>query len=263
MCERDTQSRNHGERPRLVCSGIWGGIRNLDQEMGMGKVIASLYSSSSDGGKGGDIYFFGVCRGCRITRLAIADVVGHGQAVSDVSQYVYDALTAHICDVDSRAILSDINQLVARRGLAAMTTAATVAYYADDGEVRLSYAGHPPVLFKRRTENTWSFATPNTDTEADGPLKDLPLAVAPDALYGELGMPMASGDRLFVYTDGVTEAPSPERDLFGGGRLKRVLDDNPDLPLAGVKSAVLHALRQHTDSELVHDDVTFITLEIS
>jgi sigma-B regulation protein RsbU (phosphoserine phosphatase) len=144
-----------------------------------------------------------------------------------------------------------------------MTTAATVAYYADDGEVRLSYAGHPPVLFKRRTENTWSFATPYTDTEAAGPLKDLPLAVAPDALYEELGMPVASGDRLFVYTDGVTEAPSPDRDLFGGGRLKRVLDANPDLPLAGVKSAVLHALRQHTDSELVHDDVTFITLEIS
>jgi hypothetical protein len=31
-----------------------------------------------------------------ITRLAIADVVGHGEAISEVSQYVYDSLKAHM-----------------------------------------------------------------------------------------------------------------------------------------------------------------------
>jgi len=38
--------------------------------------------------RGGDIYYFGVCKGGIIARLAIADVTGHGEAVSEISQYV-------------------------------------------------------------------------------------------------------------------------------------------------------------------------------
>jgi phosphoserine phosphatase RsbU/P len=83
--------------PRLECTGIWGGIRNRDIEITAGKVIGSIYSAACcEGGKGGDIYYFGVCKGDLITRLAIADVVGHGEVVSEVSQYVYDSLKAHM-----------------------------------------------------------------------------------------------------------------------------------------------------------------------
>ena len=81
---------------RLACKEIWGGIRNRDIEISAGKVIGSIYSTSSEGGMGGDIYYFGVCKGDAITRLAIADVTGHGEAVSEISQFVYDSLKAHM-----------------------------------------------------------------------------------------------------------------------------------------------------------------------
>jgi serine phosphatase RsbU (regulator of sigma subunit) len=81
---------------RLECKELWGGIRNRDIEVSAGKVIGSIYSASSEGGQGGDIYYFGVCKGDTITRLAIADVTGHGPAVSEISRYVYDALKAHM-----------------------------------------------------------------------------------------------------------------------------------------------------------------------
>jgi len=81
---------------RLECKDLWGGIRNQDLEIAAGKVIGSIYSASSEGGKGGDIYYFGVCKGDVISRLAIADVTGHGEAVSEISQFVYDALKAHM-----------------------------------------------------------------------------------------------------------------------------------------------------------------------
>ena len=84
---------SHG---RLECKEIWGGIHDRDIEVSAGKVIASIYSAACCGGRGGDIYYFGVCKGDQITRLAIADVVGHGEAVTEVSQYVYDALKAHM-----------------------------------------------------------------------------------------------------------------------------------------------------------------------
>ena len=81
---------------RLQCKEIWGGIRNRGIEVSAGKVIGSIYSASSKGGMGGDIYYLGVCKGDTITRLAIADVTGHGEAVSEISRYVYDSLKAHM-----------------------------------------------------------------------------------------------------------------------------------------------------------------------
>jgi sigma-B regulation protein RsbU (phosphoserine phosphatase) len=81
---------------RLECKGIWGGIQNRDIEVAAGKFIGSIYSEPSEGGRGGDIYYFGVCKGDLISRLAIADVTGHGESVSEVSQYVYESLKAHI-----------------------------------------------------------------------------------------------------------------------------------------------------------------------
>ncbi len=84
---------SHG---RLECKEILGGIRNKNIEVSAGKVKASIYSAACCGGKGGDIYFFGVCKGDIITRLAIADVTGHGPAVSKISRHVYDSLKSYM-----------------------------------------------------------------------------------------------------------------------------------------------------------------------
>ena len=96
MQEKDSLFPTVDSRGRLECKELWGGIRNRDIEVSAGKVIGSTYSVSSAGGLGGDIYYFGVCKGDAITRPAIADVTGHGEAVSEISQYVYDTLKAHM-----------------------------------------------------------------------------------------------------------------------------------------------------------------------
>ena len=157
----------------------------------------------------------------------------------------------------------EVNQRVSHRDLNAMTTAAVVAYYSNKREACVSYAGHPPVLYKRTTDKAWPFATPpDRNVQSDDSPMNLPLAVIPDTLYSQFTIPMTSGDRLFVYTDGIIEAPSPEGDLFGFDRLKNVLDANTNTPLSEIKSAVLKALHQHTKKGLTHDDVTLIALEI-
>ena len=263
MCEESIQANQGDEERKLICSGIWGGIRDLDQDVGAGAVVASLYSSSCDGGKGGDIYYFGVCKGDMITRVAIADVVGHGQTVSDVSQCMYDSLKAHMCDPDHGSILSKLNELASGHGLQAMTTAAVVAYYASRAAFYISCAGHPPALFKHTNEETWTVAKLQDDpSEGHGLGTNLPLAVAPEPFYDQQVVPATSGDRFFVYTDGVTEARNVQGELFGIGGLKSVLDANADAPLSLLKSAVLQALYRHTGNGLTHDDVTLIAMEV-
>jgi sigma-B regulation protein RsbU (phosphoserine phosphatase) len=144
-----------------------------------------------------------------------------------------------------------------------MTTAAVVAYYSQESEARVSYAGHPPILYRRATDKAWSFARPpNRKNKGDGRPLNIPLAVASDTLYGQLTIPMAIGDRFFVYTDGIIDAPNPAGESFGLTRLKDVLDANAEVSLSELKFAVLRALHQYTEEELTHDDLTMIVLEI-
>lgn len=96
MKEKNSPTEGFEPGQRLKCSGILGGIRNRDVEIIAGKVIASIYSAACCGGKGGDIYYFGVCKDDLITRLAVADVVGHGEAVTELSQCVYESLKDHM-----------------------------------------------------------------------------------------------------------------------------------------------------------------------
>ncbi|MFC1829644.1 PP2C family protein-serine/threonine phosphatase [Thermodesulfobacteriota bacterium] len=159
--------------------------------------------------------------------------------------------------------MGEVNRIVSSRSLDAMTTAAVVAYYSQESVAKVSYAGHPPILYKRAGDKAWSFAKPpGRKGLSDGPLMNIPLAIDSDTLYGQLTIPMASGDLLFVYTDGIIDAPSPEGESFGLSRLKDVLDGNIKTPLSELKSAVLKTLYQYTEKELTHDDVTLIVLKI-
>ena len=144
-----------------------------------------------------------------------------------------------------------------------MTTAAVVAYYREESEVRVSYAGHPPVLFQRAKDRIWSYAKPpGRRGQSDGFPLNIPLAIDLDTLYSQITISMTPGDRLFAYTDGVIDAPNPQGESFGLARLKDALDANSEAPLSELKSAVLKTLNQYVQKELNHDDITMIALEI-
>ncbi len=144
-----------------------------------------------------------------------------------------------------------------------MTTAAVVAYYRQESKARISYAGHPPVLYRRAQDKEWCYARPpGRKGQIDGFPLNIPLAVDLNTLYGQLTISMVPGDRLFVYTDGIIDAPNPEGESFGLARLKDALDANIGVPLSELKKAVLKALHQYTKQELTSDDITLIGMEI-
>ena len=144
-----------------------------------------------------------------------------------------------------------------------MTTAAVVAYYSQENKARISYAGHPPVLYRRASDKAWSYARPSDRKgQSDGFPLNIPLAIDLDTLYEQFTISMAPSDRLFVYTDGIIDTPNPEGESFGLVRLKAVPDANPKAALSELKSAVLKTLHEYAEKELTHDDITLIALEI-
>ena len=144
-----------------------------------------------------------------------------------------------------------------------MTTAAVVAYYREESEARVSYAGHPPVLYQRVNDRVWSYARPPCRKgQSDGFPLNIPLAIDLDTLYSQITISMTPGDRLFAYTDGIIDAPNPEGESFGLARLKDTLDANTGAPLSELKSVVIKTLHEFSEKELTHDDITLIAMEI-
>ncbi len=144
-----------------------------------------------------------------------------------------------------------------------MTTAAVVAYYREESEVRVSYAGHPPILYQRANDKVWSYARPpGRNGQSDGFPLNIPLAIDLDTRYSQITISMTPGDRLFAYTDGIIDAPNDEGERFGLARLKDALDASTGAPLSELKSAVLKTLHEFTEKKLTHDDITLIVMEI-
>jgi sigma-B regulation protein RsbU (phosphoserine phosphatase) len=243
---------------RMQCTEVWGGIKNQDRDACSSVLAVSLYSSASEGGKGGDIYYLSVCGGDQLTRVALADVRGHGQTVSRVSQWLYDTLQLRMNSGSGGEVLADLNRLVTQRGLEAMTTAAVVGVYKRNSHAYFSYAGHYPALLRRSGEPRWT-AVP---VETKDPLANLPLGVESEAVYRERDLPIRTGDRIVLYTDGVIEAPSRDGELFSQSRLESVLNGLRNETLTGLKDAVLAAVRDHTGGDLGHDDVTLLAIEV-
>jgi sigma-B regulation protein RsbU (phosphoserine phosphatase) len=246
---------------RIGCSEVWGGIKNEDLDACSAVMTISLYSSACDGGRGGDIYYLSVCQGDMLTRVALADVVGHGEKVADVSQWLYSSLRDRMNGGAGSDILADLNRLVVARGIDALTTAAVVSLHRPDLSLTFSYAGHHPMLMRQRDGKGQWDVKPLRSSQAD--VANLPLGVSLDTRYDQETLRVHSGDRVLLYTDGVTETPGGGRELFGEARLRAVLNEVGDESLAELKHAVLRELHEFSGGELVHDDVTLLAIEVN
>ena len=169
---------------------------------------------------------------------AIGDVRGKGAeaaAVTALARYTIRAVTMSN-DLPS-AILSGLNEAMVRQlPEDRFCTAACARLEPLDDDpgvgVDVSRAGHPPPLVVR----------------ADGTVEEIScpgraLGVFPDAELGDTHMRLMPGETMVFYTDGVTEARSPDGSFFGEERLRRFVavhaDEHAADLAAELKSAVL------------------------
>lgn len=88
------------------------------------------------------------------------------------------------------------------------------------------------------------------------------LGVFPDQKFDLGTVQLASGDRLILYTDGVTEANSPEGEEFGEERLLRLLEQNRTASVAELRDRILGTVAEFSGGHW-HDDATLLILAVS
>ncbi|MCG5219438.1 PP2C family protein-serine/threonine phosphatase [Streptosporangium soli] len=81
-----------------------------------------------------------------------------------------------------------------------------------------------------------------------------------DAVFTIASVTLAPADALFVYTDGVTEARNPAKELYGLPRLVKLLTSMPGAPANLLVSGVLEDVQAQRGRAAQSDDITMLAL---
>jgi serine phosphatase RsbU (regulator of sigma subunit)/anti-sigma regulatory factor (Ser/Thr protein kinase) len=88
----------------------------------------------------------------------------------------------------------------------------------------------------------------------------MPLGLMPGMLYEEKQVTLAPGEYVLLHSDGLVEAHSPERDMFGFPRLQALVGDQPDG--GELRAYLLDQLADFTGPDWEQeDDVTLVTFQ--
>jgi serine phosphatase RsbU (regulator of sigma subunit)/anti-sigma regulatory factor (Ser/Thr protein kinase) len=120
----------------------------------------------------------------------------------------------------------------------------------ETGHFRFANAGHDLPYVKT--------AEGSEELRARG----MPLGLMPGMLYEEKETVLQPGDSLLLHSDGIVEAHSPDREMFGFPRLKQCVADYPGG--GELIDRVLSDLHAHTGPDAEQeDDITMVTLQRS
>ncbi len=241
----------------IQCAEIWGGVKGIVQDVCTRGLTASIYSRSAEGEGGGDIYYLSVCSYDILTRIAIVDVRGHGREVLAISEWLYALLLESMNSLDGATILAGLNDLVVDRGFQAISTAAILSFHQQEGNLYFAYAGHPPLLLRQQSSGWIPVLTPDLPGVAN-----LPLGVRKNIRYDQGSLHLQPGDRLCLFTDGVTELANQSGDLWGDDRLAELLADSDRDELPEVRNRLLRAFESFAEAHVPQDDCTFLLAEV-
>jgi sigma-B regulation protein RsbU (phosphoserine phosphatase) len=205
-------------------------------------------------GVGGDFYDI-ISHEDESVGLFISDVSGHGIHAAFTTMSIKTALNTW-----ARGIVSPsetfilINNLVL--GIVDIGRFVTAFYGKldlDTMEFIYSNAGHPPTLLYRAGVKKPELL----DTETG-----FPLGISAESVYQEKVVQLAGGDKLFLFTDGVTEARSVDNDLYGDDRFMDLLAANIGKDVDAILDAVLDDLKEFAKGTVFFDDINLIGIEI-
>ena len=209
------------------------------------ELAASMDPAKEVGGDFYDVFFVDRDR----LAVVIADVSGKG--IPAALFMATSKTTIQNCVRDFPTLSEAVgiaNESLCRNNTADMFVTAWIGVLdIPTGKLTFVCAGHnPPVLI--------SDGEPSFIRRRSG----FVLAGMNGVTYSEQTLDLRKGDRLFLYTDGVTEAENRVHELFGEKRLaaclKQAADESPDGIVADVKKAI----DAHVDGFDQFDDITML-----
>jgi phosphoserine phosphatase RsbU/P len=181
----------------------------------------------------------------------VADVSGKGVSSALLASLLQGAFLMASGDfAEIEPTMSHLNRFLLER--ARGEKYATVFYCMVNSEGLFSYAnaGHcAPFL-----------------VSPDGRLRKLhtsgmPVGMLEEAQFQVVQMQLESGDKIVIYSDGLTEAENAAGEFFDTERLRTCLRDNASLGAPDLHKVLLSTLDAFVEGGVIRDDITALVLE--
>lgn len=203
---------------------------------------------------GGDSFNFFTVK--NHTYVYIGDVTGHGVAAGLIMTMA-NSLISVFSDMydDPYEIMVNVNKYIKKH--VKKTMFMTLVMLCWNNETReLSYvgAGHEHILIYRKDSGLCEAILTG----------GVALGMVPDnrALIREDKLELNEGDFVILYTDGITEAYSPEGELFGLERLKQsIIDHAPEYSANGLNYHIARDVSDFMAGAPQKDDMTLIVIQ--
>ena len=187
--------------------------------------------------------------------LLIADASGHGPAAATVVAMLNAILYAAPAELDSPGkVLAFANQHLVDKGFEGTFVTALLCHYCPvSREFVYARAGHTPAVLMTP-------GPPAHIVRLDA-VGGVPLGVLEGVEYQEDSITLDPGQTIVLYTDGITEAFSPQGRMFGLEGIEKSLLECTGAPDC-VISHVTEALKAHESSVRPNDDQTIVVMKV-
>jgi sigma-B regulation protein RsbU (phosphoserine phosphatase) len=201
---------------------------------------------------GGDLYDFGLLDDDRLV-FYIGDVSDKGVPASLIMAITMTLMKRASAKpgMTPAGILKQVNATLAEDNVNSMFVTLFIGILnLKTGELAFSNAGHnPPLILGADGECRYL-------TLPDG----LVLGVMPEAEYRDDVVCLEPGATIVTYTDGVTEAMNPERELYSESRLQERLKRLAGCAVEDTVGAIISSVKAHADGAPQSDDIAVLAL---
>jgi serine phosphatase RsbU (regulator of sigma subunit) len=199
---------------------------------------------------GGD-YYDVIAHSESVWGTVVVDVSGKGVSAALLTSLLQGAFFATSGDRSPLSeIMSRVNKYVCERSQ--LRNYATVFYcmMENSGMTRWINAGHCPPLLVRAAGGVEPL-----------PASGCPVGLFPMSPFSQEEIRLSPGDKLVIYTDGVSEAENAAGHQFSEERLAELVKGYSAASAAELHKAIIDAVGQFTAGAPQNDDVTLVVLE--
>jgi len=181
----------------------------------------------------------------------IADVSGKGVSAALLAALLQGAfLLASEGPIEIESLMSRVNRFLNERAKGEKYATVFYCTIRRDGELRWSNAGHPRPYLVR----------------PDGTLRQLestglPLGMLDAAVYETQALQLKPGDKVVLFSDGVSEAEKEKGQFFDANGLKETLTALASSSCADLNAKLVDAVEDFNEGTEVADDITTLVLE--
>ena len=244
----EERAKQHMEEELNVARTIQTGLlpRELPTE-GWFRAVGSSIASRQVGGDYFDVRQINP----DLFACVITDVSGKGVSAALLAALLQGAFVfASEAAIQIDDVMSRVNRFLYERARGEKYATVVYCTVSRSGELRWANAGHPkPLLVRAGSEPQ--------PLESTG----LPIGMMDIATYDAKSIQLEPGDKIVLFSDGVTEASNTQGESFDQRRMQEVLRTYASASCAELHAKLLDALKKFSDGDEEEDDITMLVLE--